>query len=231
MSGSDKDELICLLQYDNRTDERLGAQADLMNLNRELCDSLDNCNYHKIQEEAERPVYWEKVFRANKLMKDHPECDVVAYLDSDAHVRRGNVDFFSKMMGDKDFLSSDDVAFDFHGRKPFNAGVWAVRNTNKGRQIMNDWEILYEGSRWKKNEETGEWHCPKCNWAGSSYEQGSFSHVLKRHGGSIETVSYKELNNHRCNVPQKEIQASVCHFLGEKKEHIPDYIERFRQRK
>ena len=104
----------------------------------------------------------------------HPECDTLAYLDSDAVI---NTSLPSKTfdLAEKSFMCSDDVALDprklFSKRKPFNAGVWAVENSDAGRRIMQQWENAYPHEGWTHRKD-GTWSCvrsehtDKCMWAG-----------------------------------------------------------------
>ena len=189
-------------------------------MNEALCDGLDNCTYFKTREKERMPVYWEKVFRVNETMKAHQKCDIVAYLDSDAVIRKKHVDFFDKRMGDKHALVSGDEWHDM------NAGVWAVRNTREGNEIMDNWETLYGSSTGWKQTKDGKWKCKGCLWGGSQYEQGSFCHVSKQHKHNIMRVAQDVLNNKRCIHPTASIKADVCHFMGWQKKDIENYANR-----
>jgi hypothetical protein len=219
---------VCLFQWDNRTDAQLGAQAELMVENQKLCASLPNCTYYKTQAKEERPVYWEKVFQTNALLKAHPECDLVVYLDSDAVIRRPHLRFLDAMRPEQHFLASDDTAFDpaalFLRPKPFNAGVWAVRNTVEGRDIMNDWESLYPSTRWRRDGD--KWSCPGCSWAGAAYEQGAFVNILRDRPDQVHLTSAARLNNMHCLDPRHAVAADVCHFMGDRKRDIREFLAR-----
>lgn len=220
---------VCLFQWDNRDDATLGDQARLMERNRLTCVGLENCAYFRTQEPSpDRPVYWQKVFKTRELMHAHPECDIIAYLDSDAVVRRTHVDFFDAKMGDKHALISDDVSRDrtkvWTRNKPFNAGVWAVRNTSQGRDIMQDWASLYDPAQWTRTRDD-RWTCGACEWAGDAYEQGSFRRVLDGpNGRHIARVPFAELNNPDCNDRFKRLPADVCHFMADAKRGIDPYL-------
>ena len=68
-----------------------------------------------------------------------------------------NCDFLKTFQKDKTFLFSPDPPL-WDGK--MNAGVWAVRNNDKGRQIMDFWWKRYEviANVWTKDPEKG-WLC------------------------------------------------------------------------
>ena len=201
-----------------------------MEMNRIKCEDSAHCAYFHLSHPNTRPVYWENVFAVDDVMKSHPRCDVVAFIDSDAVLTRDDANVFVARMGDKDFLGSNDPA-GLLDRKPFNAGVWAVRNNESGRQIMHEWKESYRPERWESTE--AGWECKEqCKWAGPSYEQGAFEDVLQRHKEDVEMTSWTQLNNKLCGTPLSAFTSpDVCHFMGIFKSTIPRYLAKLpRQR-
>ena len=59
----------------------------------------------------------------------------------------------------------------------FNAGVWVVKNTTKGVEIMDEWLKYYRKDLW--NITNGKWSCKNCIWAKyPGYEQGVFQEKI-----------------------------------------------------
>lgn len=234
---------LCVVQYDNRSEEKLGDQSLLMHRNEELCQRDSACSYFNLKYDADKPVYWEKVFAVSNVMEENPQCDVVAYIDSDA-VMHTSPDVFTKDFGDSSFLMSNDPSMarmlsdelkdmmkleddDILPNEmfpPFNAGVWAVRNTSKGKEIMQEWKSLYDPSKWFVDE-TGEWNCGRgCKYAGENYEQGAFTTVIDKYSDDMQQDSWRVWNNRLCSDTVAE-EANVCHFAGFHKMNISKYVE------
>jgi hypothetical protein len=51
----------------------------------------------------------------------------------------------------------------------FNAGVWLVRNTPGGREVMESWLAQFHPEQWTRGAD-GKWST-NCMWAGPAYEQ------------------------------------------------------------
>lgn len=225
-------EHICIVQYDDRSEEELGHQAELMKQNEKLCkEKSSSCTYFNLKYNADKPIYWEKVFVTSDVMKSNPQCDIVAYLDSDA-VMNTSPDMFADAMKNSDFLLTDDPSLDpkklWTQLKPFNAGVWAVRNSETGIQIMEEWKNAYNPDMWWKNAKN-RWTCGlTCEWGGPAYEQGAFVSVINDHCESMRKESWKVWNNKLCDsdIPS---DALVCHFMGGHKRSIPKYIQSLKE--
>ena len=220
------DQRLCVFQYDNRDDATLGEQARLMARNRELCDEDPRCRYHELRHPNERPVYWEKVFAGAEMLDEHPQCDVVAYMDSDAVFHTSPSHLMDAFPADKHFFATPCPY-----NKVFNAGVWAVRNTPKGRDIVDRWMALYDEKLWHRDPQTGAFNCVPyegtdaqvCKWAGAAYEQGAFLPLLETFASDIHNDAWQTWNQHECG---KEVPSSteVCHFMWRSKPNIGAYL-------
>ena len=51
----------------------------------------------------------------------------------------------------------------------FNAGVWLVRNTPGGREVMESWLAQFHPEHWTRGSD-GKWRTSRM-WAGTAYEQ------------------------------------------------------------
>lgn len=168
----------CLVQTDDRKSSELGSQAELMSRNEESCSGDQTCAAYMNVEVGENvPPYWRKVHAVRECLS-RKECDSCLYLDTDAVLntkkwKEYGQDEMESLLGGKDFSFSPDWA-----RDRFNAGVFAVRNTEKGRQIMKEWGEREPTDAWEKRVK--KWSCTspstgaQCIWAGDEYEQGSF---------------------------------------------------------
>ena len=101
----------------------------------------------------------------------------------------------------------------------FNAGVWFVLSNHQGRQIMNSWMNLYDSGKWTK-ETDGSWKTIG-EWAGDTYEQGSFVQtILPRFNTHIEVLPWQVLQSF---IPLP--QSFTLHFAGpEKSAWIQSYF-------
>ena len=222
---------VCLYQFDNRTDEQLGDQALLVQTNAERCATSDECSHtFEREEQTEHPPWWSKVLLVQKHMEQHPECDIVAWLDTDAVLNKDPQEL-DKKLGDRHMLISKDLPM--WGDDVFNAGAWAVRNTTEGRAIMSDWADTYPKDKW--NLTNKRWTClqsapdlprsEKCAWAKEQYEQGCFSlNILPKHKAAIAHENWNVMNN-SCLTQDHRNDATVCHFSLDLKRHIPDYMQ------
>ena len=161
-----------------------------------------------------------------KSFRSRVSWKTILNVDSDAVVHT-SPQAFASAIGNHDFLLSDDPSLDhrklFLKLKPFNAGVWAVRNTEKGSQIMSDWKESYDPTKWSKDDD-GSWSCGMfCEWAGVNYEQGAFWNIIDKHKKDMQHDSWRVWNNLQCTsrVPEG---AHVCHFMGDTKRNISDYV-------
>lgn len=202
-----------VVQYDNR--ELKGRIVELMNRNKFYCE-LHNCLYIFFNSGFENvPPYWRKVHIINKVLnmrtaKDGPRIFRGAmWLDTDAVIW----DYIKFGLSE---LAPKHVAFVYGSDpeglsvpSPFNAGVWIVRNSNAGRDIVHRWMSLYEPLQWVLGKD-GKWKSKSWQWAGEDYEQGSFAkHMLGSLG--LKEVPWYVLHG----LPGKtDNQSFVFHFCG-----------------
>ena len=218
----------CVVQYDNRTKKRLGAQYELMELNRLKCEADPNCTYTRYTHIAEnRPVYWEKVFTVRDHMMENPQCKTVLFLDSDAVMNKTPILDAKKHMtiapDSEDPFRVKSFLDKHNSGLKFNAGVFALKNTETGQRIMSEWTDQYDETRWSYGD--GKWMCDKCPWAGPEYEQGAFADkILPLEREHIRSMPSRVMNNNKCNEKKERDVAEVCHFYFNKKTGIPAYL-------
>lgn len=127
------------------------------------------------------PPYWRKVKVVMDLMGSGKYKGIL-WMDTDAVVANMDITLDSIQDMSKDFYKAINVG----GNQIFNAGVWLVRDTARGLQIMKDWMGKYNAEDWRLVD--GTWHT-RGAWAGKTYEQGSFAYtVVPKHKKGIETV-------------------------------------------
>lgn len=228
-------EKLCIVQYDDRSDEKLGIMKRLMHRNQSICELSENCEYRRYAHPAtNRPVYWEKVLAVKDHMERNPHCSTVAYLDSDAVINSEAVDDIFQVHDDKHFLYTNDYNWPldpfhhFRSGSKFNAGVFAVRNTPIGRKIMQNWSDGYDASYWKKTDQN--WKCavnsPDCWWSSTAYEQGMFLKTSLHDKRNLQFVPAYQFNNNKCDRLEDMKKADVCHFYGSSKKNIPEFLSK-----
>lgn len=207
----------CIVQADNRAEEDLKSQADLMELNRMQCKLEGTCDVFQptTLDVNKTSPYWLKVNAMRECLDSN--CGACIYIDTDAVINpntwRGTFD---------DLLGSAEVGFtpDW-GRDRFNAGVFAFRATDRGRAIVDQWLGHEPTDRWSRNAD-GTWDCTqddgkKCPWAGSAYEQGTFIHNVLP---TLRPEEFHEASPHAWN--NDLIGGNSC-FLGQIKHFAGDY--------
>lgn len=199
---------VCVVSYENRTS--LPYLDKFKQINMDYCDK-HGYDYRFINDPNLVDImspYWIKV----KLVIDIlPYYDYVAWLDSDAFVCDTNIrieNVFNLGATTNEWMV---ITSDHNVRKSeFNAGVWIVKNCPKAHRFFQDWMNLYPANRWHKNG--GKWICKKCKWAGSQYEQGAGTALLK-HPSYRDGVMF--LSKHILQAHKRHDNAFICHFYDE----------------
>lgn len=155
------------------------------------------------------PPYWAKV-KCVKDILNTKEGEKYVYkgvlwIDTDACVTRIDTSFDEAFQTDKDFVFSPDGPW---FESSMNAGVWFVRNTPKGREIIDTWYSHYKPSDWEKEGEK-KWRS-KGTWAGTTYEQGAFTDlVMPKFKDDMENKPWQFLQGF-----YKTDQSFTVHFAG-----------------
>jgi len=227
--NNDKDDdVICVYQCDSRA-------APLVSETSDKCAQHPGCLYMSKIGYATISPYWHKVVDVLDILKTSPHCKGVLYIDSDAHIN-ASFDAVKKFLDEEpeaDFIGSHEQARWGDASSGFNAGVWFVRNTHGGRQIMEAWAARYATVKenWKpsKDGQPGTWVCEcegaPCRWAEHPwYKQGAFLNLLASRSDLREKVVFKpaEIFNSVCDNDDARSKALLCHFSGSinKKEHV-----------
>lgn len=153
------------------------------------------------------PPYWIKI----KLLFDAlntDQWDYVVWIDSDACLCNSAIGIsalFTIFNPDACFLMiGDDVS-------TFNAGFFIIRSSEKGKEFCTEWLGKYPRANWKQNAD-GKWTCGGCRWAGSKYEQGAGTALLrkKKYAQYIIRCPIKFFQEQNPNHPQM----FVVHYMG-----------------
>jgi len=214
--GHFKDLSWAVVQYDSR-DVSSGRIPEILHRNRRYCD-MHNYTHYLFREGLEDiPPYWRKVEIVRRILslkiEDAPVFRGVMWLDTDAVIwNYANYTLDGLLPSGFSFAySADPQGID--SPSPFNAGVWMVRNSKKGRAIMKHWMSLFVPEQWRVSEK-GKWVSSGRMWAGDEYEQGSFrNHVLQqgRFSESLLQLPWYVLNG----IPGATYDRSfVLHFCG-----------------
>lgn len=157
---------LCLVQHDDRTDKEISPHlVSLLDLNRAVCQSDPSCRLLLTRTSLNKEVepHWQKLFAVQAALQEG--CQHAVWLDTDAIVHtsepRRLLEAFPA--GTSFFSNADPPAIYtmrfFRGMpsnwnpatqpvQPFNAGVWGVRNTARGRALMDAWIGLYPSNLW-----------------------------------------------------------------------------------
>jgi len=208
---------VLVIQYDDR--KNIPNNLDkLIKINKKIIYNDNTADYLFINKPSnELPPYWNKV----KLVKDLLETKnykYVMWLDTDAtiiNLKEELLYFIKNLIKNKDMLISNDMPPWTNDN--FNAGVWVVKNTTKGKNIIDEWFKYYRKDLW--NITNGKWSCKNCEWAKyPGYEQGVFQEkILNKYKNSIEQVSWKYLNN---PYYKKNDKGMINHFANHYKNEI-----------
>lgn len=206
-----------IIQYDNRK---------LTEIDRDLCArnkqyaALHHYDYIFLTDGFEDyPPYWAKVASVCKYL---PHYQGILWLDTDAVV----IDVHRKISD----LFKDDESFVMCPDPPlwpssFNAGVWAVRNTDTGRAIMQDWMVAYTGVSDQWSLKQSKWVCTG-KWAGDAYEQGAFTrHILPTYLYHIAVLHWSVFQG----TLATRSGAFALHFAGNKKRWRQSFINSAKQ--
>ena len=185
------------------------------------------------------PPWWWKVFAVRDVIRQDPNPDtlLVLWMDADAVLtpcgRMDPVQLALSDVGHCMWISPDAPPAQY----AFNAGVFLIRGSVKGRQLMDAWCALYRPEHWQRvhNNPTtsvtnttvliGEdrqsshrpwrWQHVVGSWGGEAFEQGSFcAHILPQaaHYG-IVSLPYYVFNEVHCNAPHHHSLA--VHMYGQ----------------
>jgi hypothetical protein len=152
-----------IVQYDDRPLSKI--YLEFIERNRAYCEKHGYEYIFTSDGYENLPPYWRKT----QLVKDLLMTDKykgILWLDTDACIfdmdrKLSTIDF-----KDYDFYFSKDLL-----GTNFCAGVWMVKNTRMGKEIMAKWMGAYEPESWRRKN--GKWRTEN-SWAGRAYEQGAF---------------------------------------------------------
>jgi hypothetical protein len=142
----------------------------------------------------------------------------ILWLDTDAGIVQLDKTLDSLLEPNYDFYMSGDVYGVPKDPHSFNAGVWMVMNTPKGKEIMESWMNTYDSNTWKKNNR--KW-MTNGEWSGSTYEQGSFREkVLPAFLDNIKILDTKFLQGISHNTPGM----FIYHRYDSRKNNVQKFI-------
>lgn len=221
-----------IVQYDNR---KLDKNIEfLTQINKQYC-SLYNYDYIFITKKYNISPYWIKVKLVQDILLTNKYKGIL-WLDTDAVINDFSISLDNIQIPNKSMYYS--YAFDWYINEKkyplthFNAGVWFVLNDKQGKNIMNDWMLLYNENVWhrvKKNQgiKQSGWECDDCEWSGKEYEQGAFKNIILKYKKYCYQYPYYFLHSSDINRILTNKQCFTYHFFGDyyKKKTLPKYIE------
>lgn len=156
---------IAFLTYEDRNEEYIKMHNSNVKL---YCDKWGYEYIHVSQNKKNISPYWYKIFLIKDLLeKDY---DYVFWLDSDTAIMNFNVDLGDDILNNYDsdiFVGSDNIKYDI-----VNAGLFIIRNSEIGKEFINDWIAEYKQYCEKGNGEL------RGRWAMSCYEQGHLNKLI-----------------------------------------------------
>ena len=211
---------VCVITYENRTNN--SNFEKLKQINERYCKrhGYTYIYLNKHSSEDKYPPYWLKVIVTEEILMSG-KFDYVMWIDSDACFHNHNITIPSL------FKSNPNTFFAMardHDRwsGEFNAGVWVVRNTKKGRDFMRDWKNRYNPNKW--SNDNNKWYCSDCTWAGDEYEQGSGYTLMKdlKYSAYINKIDWRMLQD---ATPTNT--SFTLHFAGEFKDNMKHYVQKY----
>jgi hypothetical protein len=208
---------VLVIQYDDRKNIPQNLNK-LLKINNKLISEDKTADYLFINEPSnDLPPYWKKVKLVSELLETK-NYKYVMWLDTDAtivNLKEELLNFIENLIKNKDMLISNDMPP--WSNDNFNAGVWVVKNTTKGVEIMDEWLKYYRKDLW--NITNGKWSCKNCIWAKyPGYEQGVFQEkIFNKYKNNIKQVNWKYLNNPYYKKNDKEV---INHFANHYKNEI-----------
>jgi hypothetical protein len=233
---------LCVVQFDTRPLEHMDPLARVfLDSNRERCGADARCTYI-YSNTSSYPPYWAKVEKVLQSL-DRPECDASLFLDADAVYRSHLAPSRWAAAIAGDVAVAKDCAF------AFNAGVFLIRRTPKGRAIASEWLALFERSRRKwlcsGGQGSGVWEPTLRRLGGARRQRADGAHKLcvsgtwqcygdcKWAGADYEQGAFAEiiLPKHRADihvVPMSTFNdmkgrcgGDVAHYYGWAKSQCP----------
>ena len=129
---------------------------------------LDNCP------KWQSTTYWCKIHKVKEML--NTDCDYVMWVDSDTIIVKDDepLDKYISNFGEPDIIIGYDGTWPFNNIFRCNAGVFLIKNSEVGRQFIEDCliEIHNRDKCVINGKETG-------NWSGLCYEQGIMNMLLK----------------------------------------------------
>jgi len=160
------------------------------------------------------PPYWQKAFIAQNNLDKYKG---ILWLDTDATIFNMDITLDDVTSNSGSFYKS----INSRGNQIFNAGVWIVKNSERGRKILDDWIKQYKASNWKKNG--NKWHT-NGPWAGKAYEQGSFAYkIVPMYSRNIKTLPENKLQSTDYGDPD----TFILHLYNDNRSKIPEFLEAF----
>lgn len=204
---------VAILQIEDRVDPYFEW---CFNLNKAYClkHNIDHIIIRKGPDDL--PPYFWKVSVFLDLMNQGKH-DIICWMDSDAFVKdiKRDIRVFFNDTSESMVIAPDPPGWG----SPFMAAVYMAKNNSIGRQIFTEWIGYYDSTKWTKLED-GKWkHTGNGRWAGTEYEQGSYSiNILPKYRNHIKVLPWYVLHETNCSKPHDD-NWSI---------HLPGVIKRLR---
>lgn len=202
---------VAIVQYDNRSNEALGTQYELVQINAAYAEKHGYTHIFCQDIDSDMVPWWGKVFAVLGAINNG--FDIVLWLDSDAVVHDFNRTIESFFEADELIIYSSD-----HGIWPefFNAGVFFVKK--EAKHIIEEWTTFYNRDFFIK--EHGHWKYCFDRWGGDAFEQGTFTkQLVPKYGTALKKIDWKIIQS-----PYPIDASFVVHFAGEFRDNAKMYV-------
>lgn len=202
----------CVVCYEDRTKDEFKKTR---RINQDYCDKMGYDFRYYTTYNAEYPPYWMKVKIIHDILMSG-KYQYVMWIDSDACI-------VTPIPIERIFTLGDDNTFMVMTPDPpphsceFNAGVWIVKNSTKGRNFMADWLNIYDRELhkyWSKSDD--KWICRQykiipCRWGRGAYEQTTAVNAMiqPEYAPGILQLPHYAMQGHILNE-----RAFSLHFMG-----------------
>jgi len=205
---------VLILQADNRNGTFIEKSKKI---NQIYAERQDLYQYEFIGNHSTfktMPPFWAKIWIVREACERYPDVDFIVWLDTDAAVADHSLRFehLSPFAEEEViFIAGADTPL-FHDPQDdwMNAGVFVLRNNDKGRELVDEWMTHYNANLWRKigkdeqltmvrtagldasssswgSMTRGEWAC-KCHWDDENFAQGSLNEMARKGWGRYMAI-------------------------------------------
>lgn len=194
---------IAFITFEDRDEEYIKLHHQNV---KSYCDKWGYEYIHSSDNTNGTSPYWFKIFLVQKILLTN-KYDYVFWMDSDTVINNFNIDLGKDILhlyNSDIFLAPDNMKLDIS-----NAGLFVIKNSEIGKQFLDDWTNEYLPMCERGNGKL------KGRWAMSCYEQGIMNKLIDETYGKYTTFLDKNIfyNKNACLN-----SVFITHYYGSNKE-------------